>query len=230
MRVPVAAEGWPFILAPAAAACALAAMGWWAAAAVFALAGLACLGFFRDPERTPPDVPGAVLAPADGRVMGVGGARDAVLGPVVRVSIFLSPLDVHVNRAPVAGLVREVAYVPGRFLAAYRQEASEVNERCTVTLDSGAARVAVRQIAGVLARRIVCRVRPGDTLEAGERYGLIRFGSRTDLLVPSGTEIRVRVGDRVRGGESVMAVLHGSSSRDARGAERPESAARRGPS
>jgi phosphatidylserine decarboxylase len=218
MRVPVAAEGWPFILAPVGAACALGVMGWWAAAAVFALAALACLGFFRDPARTPPDVPGAILAPADGRVLGVGEVQDSVLGPVVRVSIFLSPLDVHVNRAPVAGLVREVAYVPGRFFAAYRQEASEFNERCTVTLENEAARVAVRQIAGVLARRIVCRARPGDKLEAGERYGLIRFGSRTDLLVPSGTEIRVREGDRVRGGESVMGVLNGRASRDVRGA------------
>jgi phosphatidylserine decarboxylase len=182
-------------------------MGWWAAGVVFAAAGLASLGFFRDPERTPPDVPGAVLAPADGRVMVVGEVTDPWVGPAVRLSIFLSPLDVHVNRAPVGGLVKNVEYVPGRFLAAYRPEASEQNERCTVSLEGETARVAVRQIAGVLARRVVCRVRPGDTLRAGERYGLIRFGSRTDLVLPRGTEVRVAVGDRVRGGESVMGVL-----------------------
>lgn len=207
MRVPVAAEGWPFILPPAAAACIMAVIGWAGAATVFAVVALAFLGFFRDPDRNAPDLPGAVLAPADGRVMVITEALDPWVGPAVRVSIFLSPLDVHVNRAPIGGLVKNVEYVAGRFLAAYRPEASEQNERCAVSLDGDRARVTVTQISGVLARRIVCRVRPGDTLRAGERYGLIRFGSRTDLVLPRGTELRVRVGDRVRGGESVMGVL-----------------------
>ena len=207
MRVPVAAEGWPFILPPAAAACIMAVMGWGGAAAVFGVVALAFLGFFRDPDRIAPDLPGAVLAPADGRVMVITEVVDPWVGPAVRVSIFLSPLDVHVNRAPIGGLVKAVEYVAGRFLAAYRPEASEQNERCAVSLDGDRARVAVTQISGVLARRVVCRVRPGDTLRAGERYGLIRFGSRTDLVVPRGTELRVRVRDRVRGGESVMGVL-----------------------
>jgi len=207
VRVPVAAEGWPFILPPAAAACIMALNGWAAAAAVFAVVALAFLGFFRDPDRTAPDLPGAVLAPADGRVMVITEALDPWVGPAVRVSIFLSPLDVHVNRVPIGGLVKNVEYVAGRFLAAYRPEASEQNERCAVSLDGDRARVTVTQISGVLARRIVCRVRPGDTRRAGERYGLIRFGSRADLVLPRGTELRVRVGDRVRGGESVMGVL-----------------------
>jgi phosphatidylserine decarboxylase len=182
-------------------------MGWWSVAAPFAAAAVACLGFFRDPERRPPDVPGALVAPADGRVMGIVEVDDDWVGAAVRLSIFLSPLDVHVNRAPTAGLVRAVNYVPGRFLAAYRAEASEQNERCTVALEGDSARVAVRQISGVLARRIVCRVRAGDKLALGERYGLIRFGSRTDLIAPRRTELRVGVGDRVRGGESVMGIL-----------------------
>jgi phosphatidylserine decarboxylase len=207
VRVPVAAEGWPFILPPAAAACIMAAMGWVGAAAGFAVLALAFLAFFRDPDRNAPELPGAVLAPADGRVMVLTEALDPWVGPAVRVSIFLSPLDVHVNRAPIGGLVKNVEYVAGRFLAAYRPEASEQNERCAVSLDGDRARVTVTQISGVLARRIVCRVRPGDTLRAGQRYGLIRFGSRTDLVLPRGTELRVRVGDRVRGGESVMGVL-----------------------
>jgi phosphatidylserine decarboxylase len=182
-------------------------MGWRRTAAVVAVPGLLSLGFFRDPERTPPGLPRGVLAPADGKVMGIEEVDDPFVGPAVRMSIFLSPLDVHVNRAPVAGVVRDVQYAPGRFLAAYRPEASADNERCTVTLEGDGTRVAVRQIAGVLARRIVCRVHPGDRLEAGERYGLIRFGSRTDLIVPRGTEVRVRVGDRARGGETIMGVL-----------------------
>ena len=207
MRIPVASEGWPFILPLATAACIMAWMGWFAAAAVFGVAALACLGFFRDPERTPPEVPGAVLAPADGRVMAVVEATDPWVGEAVRVSIFLSPLDVHVNRSPIAALVKNVEHTAGGFVAAYRPEASEGNERCTVSLEGETARVAVKQIAGVVARRIVCRVQPGDALQAGERFGLIRFGSRTDLIVPRSTTMRVTIGDRVRGGESVMGVL-----------------------
>jgi phosphatidylserine decarboxylase len=182
-------------------------MGWWPAAAALGAVTLCFLAFFRDPDRIAPVVPGAVLAPADGRVMRVVEIDDPWVGRAVRVSIFLSPLDVHVNRSPVAALVEGVQHAAGRFLAAYRDEASELNERCAIALQGEAARVGVTQIAGVLARRIVCRARRGDKLEAGERYGLIRFGSRTDLVVPQGTEIRVRVGDRVRGGETIIGVL-----------------------
>ena len=207
MRIPVAPEGWPFIGPAAVAACILAAVDWWAAATVFAVAAAAFLGFFRDPERTPPRLLGALVAPADGKVMAVAPVEDGWVGRGVRLSIFLSPLDVHVNRSPMAAVVRDVEYVRGRFLAAYRPEASEVNERCTLLLEGDHGRVAVRQIAGVLARRIVCRVDRGDKLETGQRFGLIRFGSRTDLIAPLGTDVRVAVGDRVRGGETIMAVL-----------------------
>ncbi len=207
MRIPVAAEGWPFIFPPAAAACILGWMGWWPASAALGAVTLCFLAFFRDPDRIAPVVPGAVLAPADGRVMRVVEIDDPWVGRAVRVSIFLSPLDVHVNRSPVAALVEGVQHEAGRFLAAYRDEASELNERCTLALQGETARVGVTQIAGVLARRIVCRARQGDKLQAGERYGLIRFGSRTDLVVPQGTEIRVQVGDRVRGGETIRGVL-----------------------
>jgi len=207
VRIPVAAEGWAFVFPPAAAACILGWVGWWAAAAVLGVVTLCFLAFFRDPDRIAPAVAGAVLAPADGRVMRVVEIDDPWVGRAVRVSIFLSPLDVHVNRSPVAALVEGVQHAAGRFLAAYRDEASELNERCSLALQGEAARVGVKQIAGVLARRIVCRARQGDKLQAGERYGLIRFGSRTDLVVPQGTEIRVRAGDRVRGGETIMGVL-----------------------
>lgn len=207
VRIPVAAEGWPFIFPPAAVACILGWMGWWPAAAALGAVTLCFLAFFRDPDRIAPVVPGAVLAPADGRVMRVVEIDDPWVGRAVRVSIFLSPLDVHVNRSPVTALVEGVQHAAGRFLAAYRDEASELNERCTLALQGEAARIGVKQIAGVLARRIVCRARQGDKLQAGERYGLIRFGSRADLVVPQGTEIRVRVGDRVRGGETIMGVL-----------------------
>jgi phosphatidylserine decarboxylase len=188
-------------------ACILALFSWWPAAVGVGIVALACLGFFRDPERTSPSGAGLVLAPADGRVMRVDEVHDPWVGEAVRTSIFLSPLDVHVNRSPVAGLVESVEQARGRFMAAYKDEASELNERCTVALQGEGARVSVKQIAGVLARRIVCRVERGDKLAAGERFGLIRFGSRTDLLVPRSAEMRVKVGDRVRGGETVMGVL-----------------------
>jgi phosphatidylserine decarboxylase len=207
MRVPVAPEGWPFILVPAVAACILALFGWWPAATGVGIVALASLGFFRDPERTAPAGVGLLLAPADGRVMRIDEVEDPWVGEAVRTSIFLSPLDVHVNRSPVAGLVESVDQARGRFMAAYKDEASELNERCTIALQGEGARVSVKQIAGVLARRIVCRVERGDKLAAGERFGLIRFGSRTDLVVPRSAEMRVKVGDRVRGGETVMGVL-----------------------
>ena len=206
-RIPVAREGWPFIAIPAAIAAGLALTGRRGLALPFAVAALASLGFFRDPERAVPSVPGGVLAPADGRVVTVEQTEDPFVGPAVRVAIFLSPLDVHVNRAPIAGLVVGVAYARGRFVAAYRDDAGELNERCTVHLQGEAARVTVVQIAGVVARRIVCRVAPGDKLAAGERFGLIRFGSRTDCLMPRGADVRVRPGDHVTGGVTVLGIL-----------------------
>lgn len=207
MRLPVAREGWPFILPAAIAACILGRKGRWGAAAPCAVLAGAFLGFFRDPERTIPQAPGALVAPADGKVMDIAPVDDAWVGEAVRISIFLSPLDVHVNRSPMAGIVHHVEYESGQFLAAYRPDASEVNERSTLHLEGDGARVTVRQIAGVLARRIVCRVKSGDKLQTGERFGLIRFGSRTDLIVPRAAEVLVAVDDRVWGGETIMAVL-----------------------
>lgn len=207
MRLPVAPEGWPFVLLPAAAALVLTLAGRRALALPFGAAALASLGFFRDPDRVPPAEPGAVLAPADGRVMEVADAEDEFVGAAVRVAIFLSPFDVHVNRAPIAGLVVATRWVPGRFVAANRPEAGEANERCVIHLQGEDARVTVVQIAGVVARRIVCRVWPGDRLAAGDRIGLIRFGSRTDCYLPRRAALAVAPGDRVAGGASVLGRL-----------------------
>ena len=206
-RPPIAKEGWPFVLGSAAAAAALLLAGRRRLALPFAAASLASLGFFRDPEREVPVLTHAVLSPADGRVTDVADALDPFVGPSIRVSIFLSPLDVHVNRAPIAGLVVGTTYSSGRFLAAYKTDAGEMNERCSIHLQGESARVTVTQIAGAVARRIVCRVSAGDKLEAGERIGMIRFGSRTDCYMPRGTDVRVRVGDRVTGGITVLGVL-----------------------
>jgi phosphatidylserine decarboxylase len=206
-RLPLAPEGWPFIAVPAALAVGLALVGQRRLALPFAGASLAAMGFFRDPEREVPVLPNAVLAAADGSVREIVEDTDDWVGPALRVSIFLSPLDVHVNRAPLAAVVTDIVYRPGRFLAAWRPEASRVNERCALHLQGEAARVTVVQIAGVLARRIVCRVRPGDKLAAGERFGMIRFGSRTDCLMPRGTDVRVRPGEHVTAGVTVLGML-----------------------
>ena len=206
-RPPIAKDGWPFIFGPAVAAAALFLTGRRRLAWPFAAASLASLGFFRDPEREVPVLTRAVLSPADGRVTDVADALDPFVGPSIRVSIFLSPLDVHVNRVPIGGLVVGTTYTTGRFIAAYKADASEMNERCSLHLQGEHARVTVTQIAGIVARRIVCRVGAGDKVEAGQRYGMIRFGSRTDCSMPRGTDVRVRVGDRVTGGVSVLGVL-----------------------
>jgi phosphatidylserine decarboxylase len=206
-KLPIAREGWPFIVLPGMMAVALALLGRRGFAMPFAAASLASLGFFRDPERAVPVVTNGVLSPADGTVTSVDEAVDPFVGPAARVSIFLSPLDVHVNRAPIAGVVVDTAYVRGRFVAAYNPEAGEVNERCTIRIQGDQARVTVVQIAGVVARRIVCRVAAGQKLEAGERIGMIRFGSRTDCYMPRGTTVQVGPGDRVVGGVTVLGTL-----------------------
>jgi phosphatidylserine decarboxylase len=206
-KLPVAREGWPFILLPGVMAVALALIGRRRLAVPFAAASLASLGFFRDPERDIPALANGVLSPADGKVTWVDEAVDPFVGAAVRVSIFLSPLDVHVNRAPISGLVVATAYTRGRFVAAYNPEAGEVNERCTIRLQGDQARVTVVQIAGVVARRIVCRVTAGQKVEAGERIGMIRFGSRTDCYMPRGTALHVAPGDRVVGGVTVLGSL-----------------------
>ena len=201
--VHLAPEGAVFVFPLAGLTVLSALVGWWALTALGLLLTVGVALFFRDPERIVPQTPGTVVSPADGRVVEIVAEN----AQTQRISIFLSVLDVHINRAPYGGTVRTVVYTPGKFLAAYRQEASSVNAANTVTIEDHGRTFIVKQIAGVLARRIVCRVRPGDVLEKGQRYGLIRFGSRTDLLLPAAAEIVVQVGDVVRGGETILAFL-----------------------
>jgi phosphatidylserine decarboxylase len=182
------------------------------------------LWFFRDPERVIPNLPGAVVSPADGKITDVSMVT-AGDSKQKRVSIFLSVFDVHVNRSPVAGVVREVRYQRGKFLNAMDEASASENEQNIVRLEGEDHSVVFKQIAGLLARRIVFHPKVGDRLERGQRVGLIKFGSRTDILLDSSAELQVRVGDRVRGGASVLAYLrpaelasasHHSSSEEAR--------------
>ena len=175
--------------------------------------GLACLYFFRDPERVPPVRLGVLLAPADGRVVAVGPAMppgELGLGAATRwrVGIFLSVLDVHVNRVPAAGTVSRIAYRHGAFVSAALDKAAEENERNAIAIRLPDGReIAVVQIAGLIARRIVCYLREGDAVQAGARFGIIRFGSRTDLYLPAGVLPLVQEGQTMIGGETVIAEL-----------------------
>ena len=204
--------GRPFLLAGAAAVLLGLLVGAWLAWLGVAFL-LFCLYFFRDPERVPPARPSAVLAPADGRVVSVMPAvPPAELGlgaaPRWRVAIFLSVLDVHVNRMPASGTVTRIAYRHGTFVNASMDKASEHNERNALALRlSDGREMAIVQIAGLIARRIVCQVREGDFVAAGSRFGIIRFGSRTDLYLPEGVRPLVAEGQLMIGGETVIAEL-----------------------
>lgn len=199
-------EGYQYGAAFGAAALLLGlALAPWAAAPLLA-AGLFLMFFFRDPERQVPTAPGLMVSPADGRVVEVReGERDG--RACQRVSIFLSPLNVHVNRSPVAGQIREVQYAPGRFYAAWKEEASIENERNTITLDTEGGPVVCKQIAGVLARRVVCWKKSGESVSRGERIGLMKFSSRMDVIMDPAWELAVKAGDRVVGGVSILARL-----------------------
>jgi phosphatidylserine decarboxylase len=164
------------------------------------------LWFFRDPERMIPDVAGALVSPGDGKVTDVSFITTSD-GKQARISIFLSVFDVHVNRSPIAGVVREVRYQRGKFLNAMNQASAEQNEQNIVRVEGDGQSVVFKQIAGLLARRIVFHPKVGDRLERGQRVGLIKFGSRVDVLFDAAAVVQVKVGDRVRGGASVLAYL-----------------------
>jgi phosphatidylserine decarboxylase len=164
------------------------------------------LWFFRDPERTIPAGPGEIVSPGDGVVTEADWIETAA-GSRLRLSIFLNVFDVHVNRAPVAGTVKVVEHREGSFLNAMKPESGIMNEQTIVVIDAGGYEVSYKQIAGLLARRIVCRVKVGDRLERGQRVGMIKFGSRVDVLVPAEAVPRVKTGERVKGGSTVLAVL-----------------------
>jgi phosphatidylserine decarboxylase len=207
MRIDPA--GWPFVIGGLVAAI---------VAAFFAgtVYGLVLLGltifflfFFRDPERQITAAPDAVLSPADGRVMlaGPSTAQSFPPGQWQQISIFLSPMDVHINRMPVGGTILKVEYHPGRFMPAFKAESGDLNEFTEVTVDHNGQTVVFRQIVGILARRIVCRVKQGDQVQAGDRVGVMKFGSRMDVFLPLTAVIHTKTNDKVIGGRTVVATL-----------------------
>jgi phosphatidylserine decarboxylase len=201
--------GWPFILGALVLALIVA---WWLGrlwAVPFLTLAAFFVFFFRDPNRTVPTTPHVVVSPADGRVMIVGDPPfpGAPSGDWQLISIFLSPMDVHINRTPVDGRVTKVDYHPGKFLPAYKTEAGTHNEWTEVWFDHRGTAIVCRQIVGILARRIVTRLEVGQQVARGERFGVMKFGSRIDLFVPRSASLTVKPGDRVVGGESVVATM-----------------------
>lgn len=206
MRIDPA--GWPFVVAATGVVAVVAGLaGPWYALPALALPAF-MLFFFRDPARTVRAAEGEVISPADGRVLYTGpGTGRYAGGEWQQISIFLSPMNVHVNRLPIGGRVTKVTFHPGRYLPAYRPEAGELNEYAEVTIDHGGQQVVARQVVGLLARRVVCRVKEGAVVATGDRFGVMKFGSRMDVFLPASATIRVAIDDRVVGGETVLAAL-----------------------
>ena len=209
-RVPIAKEGYPFIAFAALLTLVLAILGYVTASFLALMVTAFVMNFFRDPERVADEDPTSLIAPADGKVIIIDQVFDErfLNEKALKVSIFMNIFNVHVNRVPFPGRVDQVIYKAGAFHSADTQRSSLENESCGVVMTAeGGRRLAVVQIAGLIARRIVCWVTPGDILVKGERFGLIRFGSRVDLYLPPETKLVISIGQKVRAGETVLGYL-----------------------
>jgi len=208
MRFPVAREGYPFIFPVLGAGVLFFVLGWKCLGTISILLGLFVIYFFRDPERTIPDGQSLLVSPADGKVVSIKKAENDPLGEnITQISIFLSVFNVHINRSIMQGEVVSVNYNKGKFLAAFAEKASLLNEQNSVTIKNKDMTVRVNQIAGLIARRIVCWVKSEQLLQRGERFGLIRFGSRVDIFLPNTVAVKVALGDKVVGGVSIIGTV-----------------------
>ncbi len=208
MRIPIAKDGYMFILPLAVLTGIFWALSWLWVTGLFAGLFLFFTWFFRDPERSIPEDPNAIVSAGDGRVVEIVQEKDPLLdGVYTRVSVFLNVFNVHVNRVPIAGKIQATRYNPGKFLNAASHKASLDNEQSAILLNNGHVTILVKQIAGLIARRIVCWAEEGDEYQRGQRFGLIRFGSRVDIFLPEGTDIKVEIGDIVSGGSSIIGYL-----------------------
>ena len=203
MQMSIVRESIPYIMVPLVLSVAATVFGFWYVGLLLLVVALFMAYFFRDPKRVPPNDPNVVVSPADGRVTRIESPAANTNGPTL-VSIFLSPLDVHINRSPIPGKIVDVVYSPGKFLMATNEKASLVNEQNALTIQGEKVTVVCKQIAGILARRIVCWKETGDRLNLGERFGMIKFSSRTDVLLPANVKVTVAEGDRVCGGITVI--------------------------
>jgi phosphatidylserine decarboxylase len=213
MRIPIARDGLRLILPPLAVAVVFACLGWWIPAGLFAVAAAFLTFFFRDFERTTPRIENAVFASGDGLVddIAVVEAEEFPGGKALKIGVFLSVFNCHITRAPAPGRVTRIRYQPGSFHNAMSRRSSQSNENNSILLDQDGSPILVRQIAGAIARRIVCTARIGQRLSAGERVGLIRMGSRVEVYVPTDSQLRVKPGAKVKAGQSVLAILQPGS-------------------
>ena len=209
MKIPLAKDGFIFILPLLIITVLMFLISFYWATAIFGLGFLFVTWFFRDPERRIPNEPNVIVSPADGKITEIVTENEPINGKLCkRVTIFLSVFNVHVNRVPIGGTIEDIRYNPGKFLAAFNPKASMDNEQNLILINNGRTHIFVKQIAGLIARRIVCWPKKGDYYESGQRYGLIRFGSRVDILLPENTKLSVACGDKVSGGKSVIGYLN----------------------
>ncbi len=208
MRIPIAKDGYVFIFPLAVLTGIFWALSWFWVTGLFVGLFLFVTWFFRDPERSVPEDPNAIVSAGDGRVVEIVQEKDPLLdGVYTRVSVFLNVFNVHVNRVPISGKIQATRYNPGKFFNAASHKASLDNEQSAILLNNGHVTILVKQIAGLIARRIVCWAKEGDEYQRGQRFGLIRFGSRVDIFLPEGTDIKVAIGDIVNGGSSIIGYL-----------------------
>ena len=208
MKIPLAKEGFVFIIPLLVVTILMFLLSFYWVAFFLGLGFLFVTWFFRDPERHIPNEPNVIVSPADGKITEIITEKEPINGELCkRVTIFLSVFNVHVNRVPIAGTIEEIRYNPGKFLAAFNHKASMDNEQNIILINNGITHIFVKQIAGLIARRIVCWPKKGDYYELGQRYGLIRFGSRVDILLPETTKLSVTCGDNVSGGKSIIGYL-----------------------
>lgn len=204
---PVAKAGYPFIFSSAFVTLIFAILGMTYLTLIGLVVSFFLCGFFRDPDRVIPNIDGVIVSPADGKVILVNSVNHSVFyeGSCKKISIFMSLFNVHVNRIPVDGTVKKVRYYPGKFYGAHQDKATSQNEHNAVFLESvDGKNICVVQVAGLIARRIICKVQPGDEMQRGQRFGLICFGSRLDVYLPEDAEIKVTVGDRIKAGSSLL--------------------------
>lgn len=210
---PVASAGYPFILAAAFTTAVLALLGLTSLTLISLVITFAICGFFRDPDRIIPDRREVLVSPADGKVIAAGVVENTpyYTGPAMKISIFMSVFNVHVNRIPFNGQVRDISYYPGKFFSANLDKASRENEHNAVFIEMENGKpLCVVQIAGLIARRIICRIQPGDRVIRGQRFGLICFGSRLDVYLPTDIKLEVVVGDKVQAGASILGQFKGN--------------------
>ncbi|MFY9222870.1 MAG: phosphatidylserine decarboxylase family protein [Blastocatellia bacterium] len=200
----MAHEAYPYIIFLALLTIMIAFMQLYLVAVVFFILLLFVIYFFRDPERSIPDEKDIVVAPADGRVTKVAAINPETADSANLISIFLSPLDVHINRSPIAGKISDINHVKGRFVPATREDASLINEQNVITIENGSVKVIMKQIAGIVARRCVLWKKVGESVDLGERLGLIKFSSRTDLILPAEFKILIKAGDKLIGGVTII--------------------------